>query len=801
VKFLLVENRPENLDLIQRALREGMNGAPFAVDHEISFSEALQKMKRGRYDVCLIDDRPGEDESLDFLRALRAQGHVCPVIFFSRQSDQARTVQAMKAGATDYLAPGALTPEALARAVRDSLYTFKKEEERRRIDERLRESEERLRTVLEAVREGITFSDESGRFEIFNSEMARLTGYTMEDANACGDFNTLLYPHPEDRQRALEGLRRVIETGDGWETEAIIQTKTGALRNCLVSTCVVPYKGKRMFLSAYHDITERKRAERELRLAEERYHTIFDKSAVAITVTDAQERIVSWNKFAENMLGMTREDLYLRPISSLYPEGEWRKIRSYNIRQKGMQHHLETKMITRSGALLDIDVSISVLKNPHGEITGSIGIIRDISERKKAENELHASHEVTKNKEKFIEAVIHAPAVAAFVIDINHKVLYWNKACEELTGFPEKALIGTDRHWMPFYREQKPCMADLILDSREHEMPRYYPQCSKSKLSSGAFEAEGWYPNLGGKDRYMLFEAAPILDQDGRKIAAIETLTDITERKQAEENLRKANEALGEKERKLRSALEALRTLHVELNATQSQLIQAEKFKSVGRLAAGIAHEVKNPLAIMLQGVDYLATKFPPGDEDIRLLLQDMTEAVCRADAVIRGLLDFAAPSPLEILPHDLNAVVDMALLLMRHQFNRCHIEATKEFAEGIPPVPLDKNRIEQVLLNLVSNAVFAMPEGGKLKVTTEAIRDDGGATMAVIHIDDTGPGIPPEIADKIFDPFFTTRRGSGGTGLGLPIVKNIIEMHEGKITIASRKEGGVRVSIFFRIH
>ena len=124
------------------------------------------------------------------------------------------------------------------------------------------------------------------------------------------------------------------------------------------------------------------------------YKTIFENSAVAITVSDENEKIIFWNKYAEDLLGIEKSDLYLKPVKSLYPPDEWNKIRSENVRQKGMQHRLETKILRKDNNSLDVDISLSVLKNTDGKIIGSIGVIKDISERKKAEKELKEAHEL-----------------------------------------------------------------------------------------------------------------------------------------------------------------------------------------------------------------------------------------------------------------------------------------------------------------------------------------------------------------------------------------------------------------------
>jgi PAS domain S-box-containing protein len=157
-------------------------------------------------------------------------------------------------------------------------------------------------------------------------------------------------------------------------------------------------------LVTYEDITERRQAERARQIAEERYRTIFENSAVAITMADENERLISWNKFTEDMLGMTKKDLHFKSIRSLYPDGEWDKIRTHDVRQKGLLHHLETQMVKKDGEIIDVDVSLSVLKDPEGRVTGSIGVIRNITERKEADKKIKEAMEL---KSQFISTVSH----------------------------------------------------------------------------------------------------------------------------------------------------------------------------------------------------------------------------------------------------------------------------------------------------------------------------------------------------------------------------------------------------------
>ncbi len=172
-----------------------------------------------------------------------------------------------------------------------------------------------------------------------------------------------------------------------------------------ISAKPVTMDGRKHVVVVIDDITEHKKMEREHHLAEEKYRLIFENSAIAITMADERERLISWNKFTEDLLGMDREDLYLRRVSSLYPPDEWRKIRACDVREKGLQHHLvETTMIRKDGRIIDVDVSLSVFKNPEDEAARSIAIIRDVTERRKAEEKLKETMEI---KSQFISTVSH----------------------------------------------------------------------------------------------------------------------------------------------------------------------------------------------------------------------------------------------------------------------------------------------------------------------------------------------------------------------------------------------------------
>ncbi len=258
-----------------------------------------------------------------------------------------------------------------------------------------------------------------------------------------------------------------------------------------------------------------------------------------------------------------------------------------------------------------------------------------------------------------------------------------------------------------------------------------------------------------------------------------------------------------------------LRTAYARLKEFQDQLIQAEKMHAVGILASGVAHEVRNPLATILYGIEYLQKKITSVDPHIPSTLVSIQLAAQRANSIIGDLLDFSSLSQLNKSPEDLHKIIDTCLSLLKHHIEKFHIQIQKEPGSDIPLVTVDKNRIEQVCLNLLLNAIQAMPEGGVLKIRLQQktlselepiVKNNQGNLFqegdqsVVIEIEDTGSGIPDDILPRIFEPFFTTKEDRGGVGLGLSISKNILQHHQGILEIQNNeKQKGVIARLFLK--
>ena len=249
---------------------------------------------------------------------------------------------------------------------------------------------------------------------------------------------------------------------------------------------------------------------------------------------------------------------------------------------------------------------------------------------------------------------------------------------------------------------------------------------------------------------------------------------------------------LGELEMAFNAMALALKERDEELRKqTQRQLMRSEKLAALGRMAAGIAHEINNPLTGVLMYSHLLLDSLPEGEqnwEDAEVIVKETTR--CRE--LIRDLLDFSR----ETIPHkeqvNINEIIKKTISIIEKQVYFENVEIIKELSEGLPEIMIDINQFEQVLINLALNAVESMSDGGKLIVRTMALE----STSVIIKVIDTGSGIPEENIDKIFDPFFTTKEVGKGTGLGLAVTYGIIQRHGGQISVESSIGSGTTFTI-----
>ena len=453
----------------------------------------------------------------------------------------------------------------------------------------------------------------------------------------------------------------------------------------------------------------------------------------------------------------------------------------------------------------------------------------EITQKKLLESEHRRAEAAKRNMEQLLSQIIDGDPVPTFVIDAAHRVTHWNKACAVVSGIPSSEIVGTNLHWKAFYAESRPVLADLIVNgSLEAQYEAYYKdRFRRSPLIDGAFEAEDYFQHLGSDGLWLAFTAAPLHDADGKVIGAIETLQDVTERRRAEESLReyqnhletlvaKRTAQLAEANTELERDRHELEVLLSKIDEAQQQLLQSEKMAAIGQLAAGVAHEINNPVGFVNSNLGTLKTyierllKLVSAYEsveaggsrealeaakrtaDIEFLREDLPSLIVesrdglgRVTKIVQDLKDFSRVDQAEYQLADLNAALESTLNVVWNEL-KYKAEVVRELGD-IPEVHCVPAQINQVFMNLLVNAAQAIPTMGRITIRSGCEND-----YVWFEIADTGTGMPEEVRKRIFEPFFTTKPVGKGTGLGLSISYDIIvKKHGGRFDVTSEQGKG----------
>jgi hypothetical protein len=265
----------------------------------------------------------------------------------------------------------------------------------------------------------------------------------------------------------------------------------------------------------------------------------------------------------------------------------------------------------------------------------------------------------------------------------------------------------------------------------------------------------------------------------------------------------KGEDEMGKLAKSLNNMIERLQEARREAEQYHQDLVRrADRMASIGELASGMAHEIRNPLAGIQGAIQILSEGFPEGDGR-RQVSDEIQKQIHRLERLVRDLLNYAKPIPANHVPTDINDLAEKVLTFFMTQQGSNSFKVSKEFFSPLPKLMLDPHSMEQAFLNIILNAKKAMPQGGVFKVSTSLFSQPGknGSEVQKVRMvfEDTGGGILPENLPKIFNPFFSTR--SDGTGLGLSITKKIIEQHEGQVEVESRVNIGTKFTIILPVN
>jgi PAS domain S-box-containing protein len=495
--------------------------------------------------------------------------------------------------------------------------------------------------------------------------------------------------------------------------------------------------------------SQREDALEALRRRERDFSSLVEHATDMIVRFDAGLRHVYCNPAVERQLGVpVQRFLGKTPLEIAGPQPtEQDQFIDRSLRkvlETGVEQQVEQSFPTSSG-VKHFQTHIVPEFDASGRIVSLLAITRDITERRQAAEALQAS-------EKRFRALVESSADAITMIAADGAVIYEAPNVPRITGYTIEERLGKSS-FETVLPEDWPIVQAAFAQvvARPGSVARNV-QFRAVRKDGTIWWAEGTATNL--------------LD-DPNVRAVVINYRDITGRKQAEI----------QKE----AALEALRDNMEQLKMTQAQLVQAAKLAAVGELAAGVAHELNNPLTSVMGYAELLLDTLPP-DIPFRGDLEIIAKQAARARDIVRNLLDFARQSKLQRQPCDLNQIVQQTLGLIRQHLETSGVVIEEQYAPYLEPVDLNSGQMKQVFLNLINNAAQAMPQGGRLRVSTVQVGDE-----MLVTVTDTGTGIPPDIMDRIFDPFFTTKPVGQGTGLGLSVSLGIVQEHGGRITVESQ--------------
>ncbi|HTH45545.1 MAG TPA: PAS domain S-box protein [Oxalicibacterium sp.] len=475
----------------------------------------------------------------------------------------------------------------------------------------------------------------------------------------------------------------------------------------------------------------------------------------AIYMLTSEGYVASWNAGAERFKGYKANEIIGLHFSRFYTEEDRLKglpAETLNIALQQGKFEAEGRRVRKDGTIFWASVVVDPIRDERGELIGFAKITRDITEKKTAQAALYAS------EQQFRLLVQSVTDYAIYMLSVNGEVTNWNTGAQRIKGYRADEVVGT--HFSRFYTEE----------DRRNGLPMKALSIARD---AGRYENEGWRMRKDRKKFWAHVVIDPIYDDLGELIGFAKITHDFTEKREAA----------------------------IALERTREALFQSQKLEAIGKLTGGVAHDFNNLLNVMVSGMELLSREIhsPAG----RKVLDSMQRSASRGATLTQQLLSFARKQPLQKNKHNLNQMLTTFEPVL-HRICDDSIRFDMVLAPALRPVMIDATQFETALLNLVSNARDAMPDGGSIVFRTENVQLTENAVgnlpagdYAKLTVQDNGTGMLPGVAAQAIEPFFTTKEQGKGTGMGLSQVYGLMQQCDGDLVVDTAIGKGTAIHLY----
>lgn len=617
--------------------------------------------------------------------------------------------------------------------------------DRRQSQELLKRERETFFSILQGATYGVILLDQTGKYFYVNPEFTRITGYTLEDMPSGRVWFQKAFP---DEKYRREAVQKWVKDSTATDDEATFTVccKDGETKELEMRSTLLD--DGRMILTV-SDITQKKRAERALRESEEKYRHLVQNANSIIMRSDLNGNITFFNEFAQGFFGHEEEAILGRNmLGTIIPEqdslGRNMAIMVKDLLENPEQYGVnENECIRKNGERVWVSWTNKLVFEKDGVAPEMLCIGHDMTERKRQEGALRLQAQIIDQ--------IHDSVIST---DLAGYVTSWNKGAERLYGYRAEEVTG--KH------------ISLVYPDDQYEIMQR--RILKPLLEKGNYEIELRNVKRSKEEFYVHLSLSLRYDSTGQVIGIIGCHIDITEHKRLEEQLR-----------------------------------HSQKMEAIGQLAGGIAHDFNNILTAIIGYGNLLQLRLGEHHQ-LRAYVEQILTSSERAANLTQSLLAFGRKQVIDPRQIELNQIVKSVERLLSRLISE-DIEVKIELVDSELAVLADVAQIEQVLMNLATNARDAMPEGGTLSIRTDIADLDSkfikahgygkAGRYAVISVEDTGVGMSQKTRDRVFEPFFTTKEVGKGTGLGLSIVYGIIKQHNGYVNVRSEPGKGSVFTIY----